>query len=115
MSSSKEFVAEVLEQLAPLAVRARAMFGEYAVYCDEKVVILICDDRVFLKPTPAAVGVASELEWCPPYPGAKEHLLLDDAFRRDRPRLRRLVRATADQRPDPKPRRKRKARARRKP
>jgi TfoX/Sxy family transcriptional regulator of competence genes len=28
------------------------MFGEYGVYCDEKFVALICDDTLFVKPTP---------------------------------------------------------------
>ena len=36
----------ILEQLAPLPVRARAMFDEHGLYCDEKVVALICVDQV---------------------------------------------------------------------
>jgi TfoX/Sxy family transcriptional regulator of competence genes len=32
MSTSKETVAEILDALAPLNVRARAMFGEYGLY-----------------------------------------------------------------------------------
>ncbi len=27
------------------------MFGEYALYCDQRVVALICDDQVFVKIT----------------------------------------------------------------
>ena len=42
MSTSKKTVASILEQLEPLDVRARAMFGEYGLYCDEKIVGLIC-------------------------------------------------------------------------
>lgn len=51
MSTSKETVARILEQLEPLDVRARAMFGEYGLYCDEKIVGLICGDVLFVKPT----------------------------------------------------------------
>jgi hypothetical protein len=29
------------------------MFGEYAIYCDGKVVALVCDDQFFLEPTAA--------------------------------------------------------------
>lgn len=35
MSTNKETIAGILGDLAPLAVRARAMFGEYGIYCDE--------------------------------------------------------------------------------
>ena len=56
MSTSKETVAFLLAQLEPLDMRARAMFGEYGVYCDEKFVALVCDDTFFLKPTHAADG-----------------------------------------------------------
>ncbi len=38
MATSKDTVAYVLEQLEPLDVRARAMFGEYGFYCDNKIV-----------------------------------------------------------------------------
>jgi len=56
MSTSKETVAFLLAQLEPLDVRARAMFGEFGAYCDEKFVALVCDDTFFLKPTDAADG-----------------------------------------------------------
>jgi TfoX/Sxy family transcriptional regulator of competence genes len=102
MSSSKDTVADVLEALAPLAVRARSMFGEYGIYCDEKIVALVCDDRVFLKPTIAADALSAKLEACPPYPGAKDYLILDDRFMRDRAQFKRLVQATADALPAPK-------------
>jgi hypothetical protein len=41
----------------------RKMFGEYALYIDGKVVALVCDDQLFLKPTPeglAYLGSVSE-------------------------------------------------------
>ena len=43
--------AIVLAASAAGAVSARKMFGEFALYCDGKLVALICDDRLFLKPT----------------------------------------------------------------
>ena len=103
MSTRPENVEELLELLAPLDVRARAMFGEYGVYCDDKFIACVCDDRFFLKPTPAADRVSGELEACPPYPGAKDYWLLDDRFLSDRARARKLVQATADALPKPKP------------
>ena len=65
MSTHKEIIADMLDALAPLPVRARAMFGEYCVYCDEMMVALVCDDRFYLKPTAAVESLDVELEPCP--------------------------------------------------
>lgn len=84
------------------------MFGEFALYCDDRVVALICDDRVYLKETEALAGIDEGLENGPPYPGAKDHRILHDRFLSNKAKLRRLIQATADQLPLPK---KRKAKA----
>ncbi|TDJ66129.1 MAG: TfoX family protein [Planctomycetota bacterium] len=105
MSTNKQTVADILDALDPLRVRARAMFGEYGLYCDEKIVALVCDDRFYLKPTAAVDALTVELEPCPPYPGAKAYLILDDRFMQDRAQFQRLIQATADVLPAPKPKR----------
>ena len=56
------------------------MFGEYALYLDGKVVALVCDDQLFLKPTPGAQSALPDCPHGPPYPGAKLHLLVADAL-----------------------------------
>lgn len=99
MATSKETVAYVLEQLEPLNVRARAMFGEYGVYCDDKIVALICDDTVFIKPTRVTDGMPE----APPYPGAKNSRVADAAVIADSERFRTIVQASADALPAPKP------------
>ncbi len=106
MSTSKEIIADILDELAPLRVRARSMFGEYGIYCDEKIVALVCDDLLYLKPTTAADSLTVDLEPCPPYPGAKDYLLLEDRFMLDRAEFRRLIQATADALPAPRPKKK---------
>ena len=46
MHTTEATIQELLELIAPAGdVRARKMFGEYAVYCDEKVVALVCRDE----------------------------------------------------------------------
>jgi TfoX/Sxy family transcriptional regulator of competence genes len=80
----------------------RKMFGEYALYVDGKVVALVCDDQLFLKPTPqgkAYLGVVSE---APPYPGAKDYYLLS-ADLDDPERLHEVLKITAAALPAPKP------------
>jgi TfoX/Sxy family transcriptional regulator of competence genes len=80
MGTRAETIDHLLDSLAPLPLSARKMFGEYALYLDGKVVALVCDDQLFLKPT---AGALSALPDCPqghPYPGAKLHLLVTDAL-----------------------------------
>ncbi len=114
MSTSKEIIADILDGLAPLRVRARAMFGEYGVYCDEKIVALVCDDRFYLKPTAAVEPLTVDLESCPPYRGARDYLILDDRFMQDRAQFQRLIQATADVLPAPRPKKPKRAKTPRK-
>jgi DNA transformation protein and related proteins len=104
MATAKSTVAYILEQLSGLAdVSARAMFGEYALYCDGKVVALICDDQLFLKPTPAGEALIGEPVMGPPYSGAKPHMVVDAGLLEDPAALQALVAATAAALPKPKP------------
>jgi TfoX/Sxy family transcriptional regulator of competence genes len=42
----------ICEQIAEAGnISYKKMFGEYAVYCDEKVVAFVCDNQLFVKPT----------------------------------------------------------------
>lgn len=99
MATSKDTVAYVLEQLEPLDVRARSMFGEYGLYCEDKVVGFVCDDTVFIKPTPASDGMPE----APAYQGSKDYRVADDGLIADSERFRALIQATADALPAPKP------------
>lgn len=91
------------------AVRHRKMFGEYALYCNEKVVALICDDKLFVKPTDAGRTYAENPEEAPPYPGSKPFLLIEESRWEDRTWLTELIRITAAALPAPKPKKKKKA------
>ncbi|KQU55894.1 competence protein TfoX [Sphingomonas sp. Leaf339] len=84
-------------------VSARKMFGEYALYCDGKVVALICDDQLFVKPTDAGRHLAGAVEDVPPYTGAKPSLLIPPDRWQDGAWLSELIRATTDALPLPKP------------
>ncbi len=88
-------------RLSGLRVRTRPLFGEYGLYCDEKVVGLICDDTLFLKPSSADPGLFDRTEAAPPYPGSKPyHRVPGDALD-DTEWLRTAVQATADALPAP--------------
>jgi len=67
-----------MEQLAGLGtLRARKMFGEYCIYVNEKPIILICDDRVFIKTIPELSDLMVDAERDIPYDGASERYILD--------------------------------------
>ncbi|AIO43109.1 MULTISPECIES: TfoX/Sxy family protein [Burkholderia] len=102
MASSQSTVDFIVEQIAAAGtVSARKMFGEYGIYCDGRMVALVCDDRLFVKPTPegrAYLGVCDE---APPYPSAKPHLVIAGDRWDDREWLSTLIRITAAQVPLP--------------
>jgi TfoX/Sxy family transcriptional regulator of competence genes len=100
-------VDDLLDRLAGAGrVTARKMFGEYCVYLDDKVVALVCDDTLYVKPTAAGREVVPDAAEGPPYPGARPHLVLPQERWADRDVLCRLVRATFAELPRPKPRKK---------
>ena len=83
MASTKEYLDFVLEQLSDLdEVSFRAMMGEYILYYRGKVFGGIYDDRLLVKPVPAAVKLMPDAELELPYDGAKEMLLVDDVDNR---------------------------------
>jgi TfoX/Sxy family transcriptional regulator of competence genes len=80
----------------------RKMFGEYALYLDGKVVALICDDQLYLKPTPEGLACLGSVSEAAPYPGAKSHYLLSSELD-DPDRLNEVLRVTARALPVPRP------------
>lgn len=50
MATTKEYIAFVCEQIERYDdVRYRKMFGEYMAYLNEKPILLICDNTVFVR------------------------------------------------------------------
>ncbi len=81
MPTSQEFIEFVCEQItsAPSirAVRYRKMFGEYMVYANDKPILLVCDNTVYVKMLEPIEKELSNPEKGVPYKGAKEHFILD--------------------------------------
>jgi TfoX/Sxy family transcriptional regulator of competence genes len=102
MATKKETLEYILDQLAPLPVRARAMFGEYGLYCDEKMVALICDDTLFVKPTAISDQFFTNADLAPPYPGAKNHYAVSGDHLDDSAWLQEVIARTTELLPVPK-------------
>lgn len=106
MATSQETIIYFLDQLTELGsrVRTRKMFGEYAMYCDEKVVGLICDDQLFIKITPESLSyVGKDHNEGSPYPGAKPYLLIGGDIIENKEAFSNLIVQVADSLPLPKP------------
>ena len=107
MATSQETVDFLLDQLRAVpGVRARKMFGEYALYVEDKVVTLVCDEQMYVKITPAGKAWMGErYEEGEAYPGAKPSMVMGAEEIDNDERLCELIRITAAALPAPRPKR----------
>ncbi len=106
MASDKDFVEFVVDQIEKAGeITYRHMFGEYGIYSNGKIFGLICDNKLFLKPTNAGRAFIGSVIEAPAYPGAKKSFLIEDKLE-DRDWLSELVRITVKELPEPKPKKK---------
>ena len=106
MASDESFVEYVRDQISEAGrISFRRMFGEYAVYCNGKVVALIFDNQIFVKATVAGremLEEQGEVAEGMPFPGAKPWFLIEGLLD-DPQEVSRLIRITADELPLPQP------------
>ncbi|MEP7052373.1 MAG: TfoX/Sxy family protein [Pseudomonadota bacterium] len=103
MGTRSQIVDFILEQMSGVRdVSARKMFGEFAIYSTGKVVALVCDDQLFVKPTEPGKRFIGRVTEGAPYPGAKPCFLVDGARWEDGDWLSELIRLTANALPVPK-------------
>lgn len=77
------------------------MFGEYGIYSDGILFGLICDNKLFIKPTKSGREFIGAVVESPPYPGAKPSFLIEDKIE-DGEWLSKLVRISIKELPEPK-------------
>lgn len=80
-------------------MNARKMFGEYALYCDTKIVAFVCDDQLFVKPTEAGRKFIQQVEEKPAYPGSKMYFWISDEHWDDSDWMAELIKITAKELP----------------
>jgi len=104
MATTVDFIEYVYGQVEVAgAVRYKKMFGEYMVYINDKPILLVCDNMVFVKILPCLDELMCAAEKGYPYDGAKEHYVLDID---DRALALAVVAALEPVIPVPKPRKK---------
>ncbi len=104
--STKQGTADyILDQLVSIKnVFTRKMFGEYALYCDGKVVGLVCNDTLYVKITEEGKNfVGKYYKEGYAYDGAKVSMQINEDQIDNREWLSRLVSITAENLPIPKP------------
>lgn len=78
MATSVDFIEFVCAQIDGVGeIRYRKMFGEYMVYINEKPILLVCDNTVYVKQLDCLLADMSGACKGIPYSGAKEHYILD--------------------------------------
>jgi TfoX/Sxy family transcriptional regulator of competence genes len=101
MATSSQTIENLLDILPP-GMTSRRMFGEYALYLGDRVVAFVCDDTLFIKPTPGARAMLPDADMGPAYPGSKDYII-GDAVLDDPDLLARVLRQVANDTPAPKP------------
>lgn len=103
MPSSQKFRDYVVGQFkGELRVTTRKMMGEYILYADGKVFGGIYDDRLLVKPVPAALAMLPNAKKQLPYDGTKPMLRITDEQIADSEFLVKLLDAMLPEVPAPK-------------
>lgn len=99
MASDQNFVNFVVEQIKNAGeITAKKMFGEYGIYADGKLFGLICDNKLFIKPTISGREFIGNVVEAPPYEGAKVSFLIEDKIE-DSDWISELVRISLNELP----------------
>ncbi|MDA3810626.1 MAG: transcriptional regulator [Spirochaetaceae bacterium] len=78
MSTEQDFIDFLIDQIeSGWNVRYRKMFGEYMVYINDKPLLLVCDNTVYVKQLDCIASLISEENKGFPYNGSKEHYIVD--------------------------------------
>lgn len=102
MASEQRFVDFIVGQIGfSENVTSKKMFGEFGLYFDNKLFGLICDNKLFIKPTQSGREFVKDVVEASPYPGAKPSFLIEEKLD-DREWLRKLVKITVNELPEPK-------------
>ncbi len=78
MATSQDYIIFVSDQIRDTGeIRYKKMFGEYMVYVNDKPILLVCNNTVYIKKLPEIQEHMTTAELGFPYNCAKEHYILD--------------------------------------
>ena len=103
MPNDPDFIQFVCDQIdASRDISYRNMFGGTTLYSRGKVVALVCDNQLFVKPTADGRAFIGDVTEAPAYEGSKNFFLVQDEIE-DADWLTELIRRTEQALPKPKP------------
>ncbi len=106
MASDREFLDYIVDQIDNAGIITyKFMFGEYGIFSNNKLFALVCENKLYIKPTEAGRKFIKNVVEAPPYPGAKLSFLIEDKID-DREWISNLVRITVKELPEPKAKKK---------
>jgi TfoX/Sxy family transcriptional regulator of competence genes len=81
MATTQDYIEFVCDQahragIPVESIHHKKMFGEYMVYVNDKPVLLVCDNTVFVKQVDSIAELMAAADRVYPYSGAKEHYIL---------------------------------------
>lgn len=91
MSTRKDTVEFILNKLGDKRFSVRAMFGEYALYADKKVVALICNDQLYVKILPESAELEDICDKDEAYPGSKKFYVVEESQLSQIPHLSEIL------------------------
>lgn len=107
MATRQRTLDFLLDQLAGAGgVTAKKMFGEYGIFLSGRMIAILGEDRLYVKPTAPGRALLREPVEAEPYPGAKPCFLIEADLWEDSEWLVELAVATANALPLPAPRKK---------
>ena len=78
MSTSQDFMEFLFDQIDnKWNKRYKKMFGEYMFYINDKPILLVCDNSVYVKMLDCVTSLVHKENKGFPYQGSKEHYLID--------------------------------------
>ena len=102
MATNQSTIDLLLRQLAAAGdISAKKMFGEYGLFLRGRMIAVVGDDKLFMKPTEKGGALCAGIKQAAPYPGAKPCFLIPRARWDDGAWLVRVAVATADEIPLP--------------
>ena len=78
MTTTKDFTQYILDNTHSPKARMRSMFGEFALYYENKVVALICDNKLFVKISENNKKLLGKNKTGPAYPKSKNFYILTE-------------------------------------
>ncbi len=91
MATEQSFADYILDQVNDKKAWVRKMFGEFAIYYDDKVVGLICDNTLYLKITESSKKFLSGNKTGPAYKGAKDSYIIGEEILEDTKLLKKII------------------------